>query len=120
MRAIVFAIATVVATAQGVSGNAKRPACVDLGIARAYTSNWGAITLEQHDCRVTGTYDGGRLTGTLDGNVIRYAWTSGASSAGRGVFVLATTGELIGTWGNGASEIDGGGWNLAPDRELAR
>jgi hypothetical protein len=32
-------------------------------------------------------------------------------SSGRGVWVIASTGELIGTWGM-TDEVGGGAWNL--------
>jgi len=30
------------------------------------------------------------------------------------VWVVASTGELIGTWGGATDELSGGAWNLAP------
>ena len=111
-----LALAGVVATAQGVSGNAKRPACTDLGITGSYSSFWGDVEIEQQGCTVVGRYGDqhGRITGTLDGNMIRYAWVQDQGS-GRGVFVIATDGELIGTWGNGSDDTSGG-WRLMPAR----
>jgi hypothetical protein len=114
-RAIVLSLAGLVATVQGVSGKTKRDACADLDISKRFTSNWGEVTLEQHGCAVVGryVYADGRIRGALDGNLLRYAWSSNEGS-GRGVFVVATNGELVGTWGSGENEIDGGGWNLVP------
>jgi len=119
MRAIVFALAGVVATAQAVSGNTKRAACADLGITGSYSSNWGVVTLEQRGCRVVGAWTGGRIDGALDGNLLRYEWTTGDTPSGRGVFVVASDGEVIGTWGAGADDIDGGGWRLVPAHAIA-
>jgi hypothetical protein len=85
-----------------------------LDVTGAYDSNWGRIELAQHGHDVIGTYDyhHGRLHGTLDGNVLRYQWREDTGS-GRGVFVVATNGQLIGTWGT-SDDVSGGGWQLTP------
>jgi hypothetical protein len=123
MRAIVFALAGVVATAQAVSGNTKRAACSDLHLVGAYTSSYGAVTLVQHDCRVTGTYyddASGRIAGRVDGNMIRYRWIEGSGGGGGlGVWVAASDGELFGRWGSVSSDRDGGAWDLEPVRAIA-
>jgi hypothetical protein len=89
------------------------PACVEAAVTGSYDSNWGPIKLQQSGNRITGTYEccgGGRIDGTISGNTIRYRWTQPGAS-GSGIWVVATTGELIGTWGNGADDSSGG-WNL--------
>ena len=88
-----------------------------IAVSGAYTSNWGAVTLHQQGDHITGTYvfQDGRLDGTLDGNMLRYKWTE-KDGSGRGVFVVASDGELIGTWGVGADDIGGGGWRLMPGK----
>ena len=90
-------------------------------ISGDYTSNWGAVTLHQHGTHVTGTYvyEGGRLDGTLVGNKLTYTWHE-KDSSGHGIFVVATDGDLIGTWGLGSDDIAGGGWHLVPARALAQ
>jgi hypothetical protein len=123
MRAIVFSVAALAAIAQAVAGTPKKvkPAtCFDLGITHSYTSNWGEVTLAQHGCKVSGTYrdSDGTIEGTLEGNMLRYTWTQ-SDSSGRGVFVVATNGELVGTWGTSDDEVDGGGWRLTPADAIA-
>ncbi len=113
------ALAGVVATAQAVSGNTKRAACPDLGITGSYSSRWGDVELDQQGCTVTCryAYQDGRIAGTIDGNMVRYAWTEN-DGAGRGVFVVASDGELVGTWGTG-NDDSSGGWRLEPVRATA-
>ena len=87
----------------------------ELDVTGSYTSNWGPVTLRQIDDHVTGTYyqGAGRIDGTLHGNLLTYTWRE-TGGAGRGVFVVATDGELIGTWGAGSDDLGGGGWRLRP------
>lgn len=87
--------------------------------AGTFDSNWGEVRLRVDGARVTGDYDhnGGRIEGTLDGNVIRYRWTEASGGAGRGVWVVGSTGVLVGTWGTGNDEVRGGGWNLTRHHE---
>lgn len=92
---------------------ATAPRTID--VTGTYDSNWGPIELRQNGHDVLGAYNfhHGRLHGTLEGNVIRYQWSEDASATGRGVFVVATNGQLIGTWGT-SDDVSGGGWNLTP------
>jgi hypothetical protein len=96
------------------------PAPHAFDVTGTYASNWGPVTLHQHGAIVTGEYefDGGHLDGKLDGNLLRYTWHERAGS-GHGVFVVATNGELIGTWGVGANDLSGGGWRLTPRAHIA-
>jgi hypothetical protein len=84
-------------------------------VTGSYTSNWGPVKLEQHGAHVTGEYvfDGGKLDGTMDGNLLRFTWRERAGT-GHGVFAVASDGELIGTWGAGPDDLGGGGWRLVP------
>ncbi len=86
-----------------------------------FDSNWGEVRLRVDGARVTGDYDynGGLIEGTLDGNVVRYRWTEASGGAGRGVWVVGSTGELVGTWGTENDEVRGGGWNLTRRRPAA-
>lgn len=88
---------------------------LSIDISGSYTSNWGAVTLRQNGNKITGSYvwSNGQLDGVLDGNLLRYSWHE-SDGSGHGVWVVATNGELIGTWGTGASDISGGGWRLTP------
>jgi hypothetical protein len=91
------------------------PACfAEPAIDGTYNSNWGRVRLMPgRGNRVLGTYEccgGGKIEGTITGNVIRYRWSQPGAS-GLGIWVVASTGELIGTWGV-ADDVSGGGWNL--------
>lgn len=88
---------------------------VSVNVEGEYTSEWGAVTLHQQGGRITGeyAYQHGQIDGALVGNVIRYAWTE-SDSHGNGIFVISTEGELIGTWGIGVDDTNGGGWRLRP------
>lgn len=95
--------------------SAARP----LDVSGAYDSNWGPIELRQNGRDVVGMYDAhhGALHGTLAGNMLRYEWHSNEGK-GLGVFVVATNGQLIGTWGT-TDDVAGGGWNLTPHATAA-
>jgi hypothetical protein len=86
-----------------------------IDVSGTYKSNWGAVTLHQDGTRITGNYvyQHGHIDGVLDGNVIRYVWDE-SDSHGHGIFVVASDGELIGTWGVGIDDTSGGGWRLVP------
>src|ERR1700733_1345856 len=102
------------------AGSSPADTAPSVRVAGSYTSNWGAVVLHQHDTRITGEYefDHGHIDGVLDGNMIRYAWHE-QSGDGRGVFVAASDGELVGTWGSSDDDTNGGGWRLVPDKVAA-
>jgi len=107
-----------------VATRMRPPECVQaaLDASGSFDSNWGRIDLVQTGRRITGSYQccgGGRIDGEIDGNVIRYRWTQPGAS-GQGVWVIGTTGELIGSWGVGGDEVGGGAWNLRPLTGVAR
>jgi hypothetical protein len=107
------AVALAVSAALAAPGAAATsPRAID--VTGTYDSNWGPIELRQSGHEVLGTYNfhHGRLRGTLDGNLLRYQWREDSGS-GRGVFVVATNGQLIGTWGT-TDDVSGGGWQLTP------
>src|ERR1700684_2088311 len=89
-------------------------AAIRIDVSGSYSSNWGAVTLRQNGNHVSGTYvyQDGQIDGAIDGNVMTYTWRE-HGSVGHGVFVVATNGQLIGTWGVN-DDISGGGWRLAP------
>jgi hypothetical protein len=109
MRRTILAVAVLVIAA-GFKAGEPQPE-----VSGSYTSNWGSVVLHQSHDRVTGeyAYQHGRIDGVLDGNVLRYAWHEN-DGEGHGVFVVATGGELVGTWGIGDDDTRGGGWRLAP------
>ena len=84
----------------------------------SYSSNWGPVVLHQRGAHITGEYQQGRIDGVLEGNIIRYAWQQ-QDAHGSGVFVVATDGELVGTWGINDDDTRGGGWRLAPAASAA-
>jgi hypothetical protein len=69
---------------------------------------------------------GDKVEGTLDGRLIfnvdaatkavsptvQFTWTE-PSGSGKGVWVVSATGVLKGTWGRGAADTGGGGWDLS-------
>jgi hypothetical protein len=115
MHRVIVAAGLLVAT----TGASPADTTSSVRVGGAYTSNWGPVVLHQHGTRITGEYefDHGR-DGVLDGNMIRYAWHE-QSGDGRGVFVAASDGELIGTWGGSDDDTNGGGWRLVPDKSAA-
>jgi len=120
MRTVALVAASALAiltVARPSEARAPMPCAVraNVDLTGRYDSKFGQVRLEQSGRRIVGTYDydGGRLEGTIDGNVIRFAWTE-RSGAGRGVWVVASTSQLIGTWGTGDDDIGGGGWTLTP------
>ena len=108
MQRMIFAAAVLAA------GAGFKPADA-IDISGSYASNWGPVVLHQEGARITGDYEykQGHLEGVLDGNMIRYAWRE-QDGRGRGVFVVASDGELVGTWGVGDDDTRGGGWRLVP------
>jgi hypothetical protein len=93
-----------------------------IGVSGTYDSNYGEVRLVQHGTLIEGEYvccGGGTIHGRIDGRVIRYYWAEAErKSDGHGVWRVAG-GELIGTWGSGASEDDGGEWNLTRIEQIA-
>lgn len=79
-----------------------------------YTSNWDEVRLQQDGDRITGTYvccGGGTIRGRVyEGRVIRYRWDQ-PGGTGRGVWTIQN-GSLLGTWGSGQDDDDGGRWDL--------
>jgi hypothetical protein len=102
----------------GPAGQARDPSACSAPVAAtgSYDSNWGRVDLEQDGTRIVGSYaccGGGRIRGTLTGNVIRYRWSQPGAS-GHGVWAIGEGGGLYGSWGYDADEADGGAWNLRP------
>lgn len=102
--------------------SADRAVQQTVDITGSYHSNWDEVTLAQRGDRVTGTYvccGGGTIEGRIiEGTVIRYRWKQ-PGGEGRGVWRIEDR-RLTGTWGSGASETDGGPWNLTATRQMAQ
>ena len=115
MRALlpVGLVLTVVVQAAAAGPRRPRPTVDVTGV---FQSNYDEVSLEQHGSRITGTYvccGGGTIEGRIDGRVIHYHWEgSNGGGDGLGVWTAVSRHELVGTWGSGDSDDDGGEWNL--------
>ena len=117
--AIVLAMVVGASVASADRGPKGQPT---FDISGTYTSNWGRVTLRQIGNKVVGTYvyQDGKLEGSLDGNILRYTWRE-HDVGGAGIWVVASNGELIGTWGadKDNDDLSGGGWRLTPIKQTA-
>jgi hypothetical protein len=78
----------------------------------SWSSDFGRMSLQQSGSRVTGSYDfkGGRLEGTVAGNVLRGRWTQ-TNDSGSFEFEMSADGRSFsGRWGYGDS-LTRGKWN---------
>lgn len=72
-----------------------------VNVIGVYQTNYGALTIEQDGARIRGCYDyaGGKLSGTLNGRVMRFDWHQDQDKrAGTGIMALSTKGEIKGFW----------------------
>ena len=124
---ISVALTAVMLSLVGISSadRAAYKTCADVAaidISGTYDSNWGVVQLRQSGDSVTGKYEccgGGTITGTIVDGVIEYRWDQQGAS-GNGVWAIPhKTGRMIGTWGSGGSDVNGGGWNLAASAATA-
>jgi len=72
-----------------------------MNVAGVYQTTYGALKIEQDGARIRGCYDyaGGKLSGTLNGRVMRFDWRQDQDTrAGTGIMALSTKGELKGFW----------------------
>ena len=87
-------------------------------IGGAWETTWGGgqalLDLTQKGGAVTGTYSGtneGKVKGAVAGSVLTGTWTGTANDSGGFVLKFSADGKSFkGTWGMGASKIDGGPW----------
>ena len=102
-----------------------------------YDSSGKAVTFTSFELKadekyaVAGKYSyvgstGDTVKGTLDGRlilnvdaatkavnpIVKFTWTE-PSGSGKGVWTVDTSGTLKGTWGRGAADSGGGGWELS-------
>ncbi len=81
-----------------------------------WDSSWGRLSLAQRGDRVSGTYAGsvpGRVEGTVSGTRLDYRWSDSKRRSGRGYWIYTVDGQtvrLVGRWGSGDSDSDGGEW----------
>ena len=81
--------------------------------AGPYKSNWGSTVFAQDGSRVTANYPSGSMSCNATGNVLDCDWHDGAL-AGKARLTKDASGAISGTWGNGASNTNGGSWNFSP------
>jgi hypothetical protein len=74
-----------------------------------YVSTWGDTTFTENGASVKGAYPSGTLDCKATGANLDCTWIEG-STMGRAKLVRQASGDLSGTWGNGASATDGGMW----------
>ena len=73
-----------------------------------YTGSTGHEIKGSLDGRLIFSVDAASKAVTAD---IRFDWAE-PSGTGKGVWSVSATGDLKGTWGRGAAETGGGGWEL--------
>jgi len=76
-----------------------------------YTSVYGDVKLEQHGADVAATYPNGTMTCVARGPLLDCAWDEGGT-VGRAMLTRQPRGNIVGTWGYGASDNDGGAWTM--------
>jgi hypothetical protein len=77
--------------------------------AGRYRSTYGDVRITHAGDRVKGTYPGGTLDCSVDGKKLDCDWKDSAG-IGKARLEKQANGDLKGTWGNGASYTNGGGW----------
>ncbi len=100
----------------GSGGAAKAPAAPNAksaagtaSFAGTYKTNWGPTTFTQNGAAIAATYPKGTMTCQPTGNTLDCDWKEGAA-AGKAKLTKEADGSLKGTWGNGASNTNGGAW----------
>lgn len=86
-------------------------AAVQKRFAGVYNSNWGQTTFTEDGATVSARYPKGTLTCSAAGDVLTCSWAEGALT-GKARLERQSNGDLRGTWGNGASDSNGGAWNF--------
>lgn len=108
--AVTLPLPTVPATATSAEARDTKPS-LDEG---DFSSDRGMVHLTaEPDGTLAGTFSGGVITCRAKGEQLSCRWYD-RSGEGRATLRRTPEGRLEGTWGNGASDADGGGWTLAP------
>lgn len=107
----------------GGSGQGGNSGSAGSGTGPTFTGTWdtsfGKMTLTQSGTSVSGSYDyyGGKLQGTLEGNILKCTWSQshdGVARKGKCSFELASDGNSFsGGWNyilSDGSDGNGGGW----------
>lgn len=106
-------------TCLGGSGASKAPAAPNAkgtattSFAGTYRSNFGPTTFAQNGSAIAATYPKGSMVCQPSGNTLDCDWKEGGLS-GKAKLTKAADGTLNGTWGNGASNTNGGSWVFTP------
>ena len=73
----------------------------------------GNVTLEIQGSHVKGKWKHGTFEGDFnDKGVLFYDWSDEQGNSGKGIFNIDRDGKIIGRWGFGASNNNGGDWTL--------
>ena len=98
--------------AAAATGGTSEPEPKQTGWSGAWSTDFNRLVLTQEGIRVTGTYAymGGRLEGSVQGNVLQGTWTQ-SNGRGRFEFRMSADGRsFTGKWGN-RQTLTGGPWN---------
>jgi hypothetical protein len=93
---------------------------VDTGpttFAGRYTGSVGPTTITQRENAVTMTYGAGRIDCLTAAESLVCTWREGTST-GRAKLTRVAEGHLVGTWGAGSSDNDGGEWRFIPADDM--
>lgn len=88
-----------------------------------WRTNWGIINLIQTGSQVNGTYTGnysGSIQGVVTDRRLNFTWKQPEGLWGRGYFDINrndNTLQIVGRWGAGISENNGGEWVGVKDRD---
>lgn len=136
--ALVVAVVGVAACGGGGAQGAFTPASMPQGgdWTGTYFSDWGTLELGRTGDSIVGTFRSdikhGRLSGSVNGNVLRFHWnqdddrivgrTRSLEGSGQFQYTVDENGEhhLTGTWGYGADISGGGLWNAQKSRSRRR
>ncbi len=77
--------------------------------AGVYVSTWGDTTFTESGTSVKGSYPGGKLDCTSSGANLDCTWKD-SGGVGKARLTRQVSGDISGTWGNGASATNGGSW----------
>jgi hypothetical protein len=113
MRVLVLAAMIALVPVPVTAGPHSKPRVID--VSGTYTGTYGEVRLSQHGSQIEGDYvccGGGTIEGRIVGRVIRFHWAQTDGTEGDGVWRVVAGGDMVGTWGGGDSDDDGGEWNL--------
>ena len=78
-----------------------------------WQSGHGPVTVKFEGNKASGSWKGGSFEGLVDQRGhIKYKWKASNNTKGVGIFMIQKNGTIIGTWGYGSSNNNGGEWKL--------